>query len=609
VIEECIGRGGGGEVYRAFDPRLERRVAIKVLPGAISSPRWRERFRSEMKALAGLRHPHICEVFDTGTEDGREYLVMEHLDGRTLAAELRRRKPAIGDCLLWAGQLAAALKEAHGHGIAHLDLKPANVFVTPYGIKLLDFGVARVIAEIGVSTEDQGFGGTLPYMAPEQVRGDPVDHRADIFAFGAVLYEMAAGRRAFEGATPASVIKAVLEAEPPPLQSLRREAPEELEDVVRRCLAKESRLRFQSIEDAAAKIGEIPRRSSRHGAARAVASLAVLVLAALWLALPGNAPKAASPDPAVLELYNRGKQADETNAALRYFERVVLLAPNFGPGWVALGNAYMWMAASGNGLAPAEAMRRARSAAETALRVEPRRGEAHELLGHLIAYNDWNLEAAERHLRMAVSLAPRSISSHIELASLLSKTGRHREAVERCRTALKLDPLFYQTNVALAGILYSAGFLEEARSAAEETLRLRENSVMGLYYLGRIELRRGRPAEALRYFEMSRKYSLDPSHAAGATAFALDLSGRRPEAEQMRDRLSEARRSRYVSPVRLSQVYLALGDVNGALDLLEEGARQRDFSMLSLRNDDLFDSLRQEPRFVDLLRNVGLQRD
>jgi Tol biopolymer transport system component len=276
VIEECIGRGGGGQVYRAFDPRLNRKVAIKLLPAAIASLHWRKRFRSEMKALAGLRHPHICAVYDTGTEDGREYLVMELLEGRTLAEELRRGRVDIADCLLWAGQLAAALEEAHRHDIVHLDLKPGNVFITPYGVKLLDFGIARVIGEAGIEGDEPGFGGTLPYMAPEQLRGDPVDHRSDIFAFGVLLYEMAAGRRPFQGADAASIMKEILEHEPAPLCALRRETPEPLESLVRRCLSKEPRLRYQRIDEAAARINGIAARRSQLSTRRVILSGAVV---------------------------------------------------------------------------------------------------------------------------------------------------------------------------------------------------------------------------------------------------------------------------------------------------------------------------------------------
>jgi eukaryotic-like serine/threonine-protein kinase len=270
AITGPIGAGGMGEVYKATDTRLERTVAIKVLPEHVASdPDLRQRFEREAKTLAALHHPHICSVFDVGTQEGVDFLVMEYLEGETLADRLARIAGSkdtalrVEQVLRIAVDIADALDKAHRKGIVHRDLKPANVMLTKSGAKLLDFGLAKrqpVSAVVGVSlaaTVSQpltGQGtilGTLHYMPPEQLEGKEADPRSDIFSFGALVYEMATGRKAFEGKSPASVIAAVLEREPPAMSTLQPLTPRLLEHIVARCLAKDPDERWQSIADIA----------------------------------------------------------------------------------------------------------------------------------------------------------------------------------------------------------------------------------------------------------------------------------------------------------------------------------------------------------------------
>src|SRR5215475_10748460 len=224
-----IGAGGMGEVYKAKDTRLDRTVAVKVLPSHVSSdPALRERFEREARTIAALNHPHICTLHDVGHQDGIDFLVLEHLDGHTLADRLTKGALPLDQALQIAIQIADALDKAHRAGIVHRDLKPGNIMLTKSGAKLLDFGLAKVtpaaIAASGLSIAATGASpvtmqgtilGTLQYMAPEQIEGQEADARTDIFAFGAVLYEMLTGRKAFEGNSQASLIAAILEREPP----------------------------------------------------------------------------------------------------------------------------------------------------------------------------------------------------------------------------------------------------------------------------------------------------------------------------------------------------------------------------------------------------------
>jgi len=266
-IVGAIGAGGMGEVYRARDTRLGRDVAIKVLPmHAASDPIATARFAHEARAIAALNHPHICAIYDVGEDDGVSYLVMELLEGEGLDQRLRRG-PMDGAPLLAHGvALADALAAAHARGIIHRDLKPSNIFLTAQGgIKILDFGIAK--QESGASprplvttlTADGAGVGTLAYMSPEQLRGEAVDQRTDVFSLGAVLYEMACGRPAFRGASKAALSVAILRDDPAPIGTDRVELPPKLEEIVRTALEKDPELRTQTASELRAELKRCQR--------------------------------------------------------------------------------------------------------------------------------------------------------------------------------------------------------------------------------------------------------------------------------------------------------------------------------------------------------------
>lgn len=261
-IISSIGAGGMGEVYRARDTRLDRIVAVKVLPEHLSSnPQLRERFDREAKAISSLSHPHICPLYDVGHQDGIDYLVMEHLEGETLAQRLKKGPLPPERALEYAIQIADALDTAHRHGVIHRDLKPGNIMLVKTGAKLLDFGLAKVRAAEAVAgmtamptqtTPLTGEGtilGTLQYMAPEQLEGAEADARTDIFSLGALIYEMATGHKAFEGRSQASLISAIMSSEPPALSTVQAMTPVALDQVVKTCLAKDPDARWQAAHD------------------------------------------------------------------------------------------------------------------------------------------------------------------------------------------------------------------------------------------------------------------------------------------------------------------------------------------------------------------------
>ncbi len=274
-----IGAGGMGEVWRGKDTRLDRSVAIKILPtGFAEDEERRQRFEREAKAISSLNHPHICTLFDVGHEGDAHFLVMELLEGEVLADRLQKGPLPLDQVVKLGAQVAEALSAAHKQGIVHRDLKPGNVVLTKSGAKLLDFGLARTGAGLGgpsgsteLPTEMKPLTtagtvlGTFQYMAPEQLEGTEADARTDIFALGALLYEMATARRAFEGKSKTSLIAAILASQPPPISSVQPVMPPALDHVVKKCLEKDPEDRWQSAHDVASELRWIGEAGSQAG--------------------------------------------------------------------------------------------------------------------------------------------------------------------------------------------------------------------------------------------------------------------------------------------------------------------------------------------------------
>ena len=284
-----IGAGGMGEVYKARDTRLERTVAVKVLPQHLSSsPEIRQRFEREAKTVSQFSHSHICALYDVGREGETEYLVMEYLEGETLSDRLAKGALPLEQTLRFGVEIADALDKAHRQGIVHRDLKPGNVMITKSGVKLLDFGLAKAMAQpvqqsgmtalptvIGTGqnlTQEGTILGTFQYMAPEQLEGREADGRTDIFSFGCLLYEMATGKKAFSGGTQASLISSIMKEEPQPISAIAPMTPPALDRVVKKCLAKDPEDRWQNAADLGSELKWIAEGGSQTGIAAPVVS-------------------------------------------------------------------------------------------------------------------------------------------------------------------------------------------------------------------------------------------------------------------------------------------------------------------------------------------------
>ena len=268
-IDSLLGKGGMVEVYRGTDTRLGRAVAIKI-----SRREFSERFEREAKAISSLNHPHVCTLYDVGPN----YLVMEFVEGDTLAHLIKQGPMPLEAVLQYAVQIADALSAAHANGVIHRDLKPGNIILTKTGVKVLDFGLAKIgpskFSASGSSetvtmtepmTEPGSIVGTVQYMSPEQAEGKDTDERSDIFSFGAVLYEMLTGRRAFDGETKTAVMAAILKDQPAPIQQFQPMVPRSLDRVVRKCLEKKPADRWHSAHDLKQTLELIDRRGDGIG--------------------------------------------------------------------------------------------------------------------------------------------------------------------------------------------------------------------------------------------------------------------------------------------------------------------------------------------------------
>lgn len=283
-IIEPAGAGGMGEVYKATDTRLERTVAVKTLPAHIAdNAQFKERFDREARAISSLSHAHICTLYDIGEENGVGYLVMEYLEGETLSERLSRGPIPYDEMLQISIQIASGLDAAHHQGLIHRDLKPGNIMLTRDGIKLLDFGLAKIQADesgqrradITQTTPLTGANtilGTMQYMSPEQLEGKPADVRSDIFAFGAIMYEMSTGKRAFEGSSSATLIAAIIERDPVSISVIMPETPPLFERLVKKCLSKDPRHRWQSASDLSDELRWISQAGSQVGLPALVAA-------------------------------------------------------------------------------------------------------------------------------------------------------------------------------------------------------------------------------------------------------------------------------------------------------------------------------------------------
>ncbi len=555
-----LGAGAMGEVYRARDARLGREVALKVLPEAFARNDERlMRFAREAQVLASINHPNIASVFDLEESDGRQILVMELVEGETLAERLRGGPLPLAEAVRLALQIAEALRAAHRKGVVHRDLKPANIKVTPDGlVKVLDFGLARRspaadAADTEAPTIRQVMTlrgeilGTPAYMAPEQALGERADARCDIFSFGAVLYEMLTGRRAFSGPTLTAVFQAVINGTPRPARLLRPEIPAGLDALLTDLLQKEREKRPPDME---AVCAGLERLSARLGSAPATPSATARVRVAAWRARawagenrkqvlaasalvaltalgafgalsylrpapPAPSALVSSPAPAAvsvdksagpyelfqqgLEYLKRNDKEERVNAAVDAFQTALSKNPDYAPAYAGLGLAYVTkFGFNRDKVLLEQAVQNARRGVELDGQMAVNRvslGRAY------VAKGDY--DAAEAELKQALTLEPLNADAHRALADLWAAKGSPAEAEKLYRKAIELRPDDWALHYALGIFYFRSSRFAEAERELSESIRFAPDCHMNHRDLGVVYHMQGRFPEAAAEFQKS----------------------------------------------------------------------------------------------------------
>lgn len=553
-IEAPLGAGGMGEVYRARDPRLGRTVAIKILPGALgANTERRKRFDREARAIASLSHPHICAVFDIGVEGKIHYLVMEHLQGTTLADRLKAGRMPVGEALPVASQVARALAAAHARGVIHRDLKPANIMLTPNGAKVLDFGLAKSLdsgapsrslleSPTVVETDSHVILGTAAYMSPEQARGKPLDPRSDVWSFGLVLYEMLTGKPVVEGETTADVIAAVLHA-PPDWSAIPPETPETVRALLHRMLERNAEQRLSDLSRAAEQLAlaaagrsRPPAPAAQRVAGRTENSIVVLPFANL------------SPDPEN-EYFSDGLTeeviADLAQvAALRVISRTTAMRlKGAKPDLRALaGELNVRYALEGSVRKAGNNLRITTQLVDTqtdqTIWSDKYRGtlddvfQIQEEVSRAIVKSLRVTLTPDEEKKLAVAPGPSGYAYDVYLRTKRDIEGFTKEGVDRAREELGQALEAVGDNVLLykglgmaywqyvnGGISADRGYLDQAEACARKILEMEPGSPHGTSLLGLVAVQRGDVVGWIRNFEEA--YAADPNDPLHGTWLGL----------------------------------------------------------------------------------------
>ena len=664
-----LGSGGMGEVYLAEDQRLSRKVAIKFLPADVATDeRARQRLLREAKTAATLDHPNICAIYEVGQHDSHSFIVLQYIEGETLAARLKRQRPDLREVLAIAGQVADALGEAHARGIIHRDIKPENIMLTTRGqVKVLDFGLAKTLRDPGILESDAQTGsmlsipgmvmGTVPYMSPEQVRGEDLDGRSDIFSFGTLLYEMLSGQRPFEAKSTAEVISAILTVEPPPISRSSLGPIGSGEDrLIRKCLEKDAGRRYQTMGDlisdleqirreyesgqvrpttrpaseatplkAEAATGGFARRWGRRRKIELVMTAAVLAVAAVvytlsfWsrhVAVSG----AKSANAAAYDAYMRGKvnvsseNPDDNETAIKLFEQAVAADPTFAAAYAELARAYSIKARF---FAPVPEKKKLNEEAEVdvekALALDPNLAEGYFSKGLILwtPYKRFPHEQAVQSYKRALELNPNLDEAHHQLGFVYLHIGLLDKGWQEIEKALAINPGNSLARYRLGVIDMCRGKYEEAFQIFNSTPLEKSPSLLA-FYTSTALFRLGRNQEASTVIEQFLKsYPNDEGGlVTSVKAMMLAKAGKEREAEDAIQRAIEIGRGYahfHHTSYSIASAYALMNRPDPALKWLQVTADEGFPCYPLFEGDANLDNLRKDPRFIAFMANLKQQ--
>jgi len=661
-IIQKLGRGGMGEVYLAEDERLGRKVAIKFLPPEVATnENARQRLLREAQTAATLDHPNICAIYEVGQEGSYSFIVLQYIEGETLAARIKRQLPELREALAIVAQVADALNEAHARGIIHRDIKPENIMLATRGqVKVLDFGLAKVLRDPGIAQPDAETGtllsmpgmvmGTVPYMSPEQVRGEDLDCRSDIFSFGAVLYELLSGRRPFEAKSTAEIISAILTRDPPPINrsSLAHSGGAE-ERLIRKCLEKDAAQRYRTMGDLISDLAQI-RREHESGQVRPapeglkaipgsegrwrklrasklaliLAFVALVVVAAIYLSSfrtpkPTSASGVKSTSPAAYDAYMRGKvnvsseNPENNEAAIKLFQEAIAADSSFAAAYAELARAYSIKARL---FAPGADKKKLNEEAEVdvdkALALDPNLAEGYFARGLILwtPYNRFPHEQAVHSYKRAIELNPNFDEAHHQLGYVYLHIGLLDQGWQELETALAINPGNTLARFRLGQIEMCRAKYEEAFQIFDTTA-LEKNPIVAAYKANSL-FRLGRTEEASALIErLLKDYPKDEGgQVISVKAMMLAKAGKQREAEAAIQHAIDIGRG-YIhfhhTSYNIASAYALMHQPEPAMKWLQVTAEEGFPNYPLFEGDANLDNLRKDPRFISFMANQKQQ--